>query len=173
LLDLRDPLTFFLALLPALVANASPVAAKGFARGVRWHPIDGGRFFLDGKRILGDGKTVEGFLVGIAAGALTSLLVALFTRDAEYVYVGSCASVGALLGDMAGSFIKRRLGLERGAPAPLLDQLDFYAGAVLTWWVLGYPMSLTVILAYAILVIALHYGTNYAAYKLGLKDVPW
>jgi len=173
MLDLKNPLTFFLALLPALVANASPVAAKGVIKGDRWHPIDGGRAFIDGRRIMGDGKTIEGFLIGVTTGTLTSLLVALLARNLGYVCAGSCASIGALLGDMAGSFIKRRLGLERGAPAPLLDQLDFYTGAILTWWILGYPMSLAVILAYAVLVAALHYSTNYAAYKLGLKDVPW
>ena len=46
-------------------------------------------------------------------------------------------SFGALLGDMTKSFFKRRLGYERGAKFPLVDQLDFVAGA----WILTYAFD--------------------------------
>jgi len=53
--------------LPAWIANASPVLGGG------GRAIDGGRFYRDGRRILGDGKTIRGFIVGIIFGVLTGL----------------------------------------------------------------------------------------------------
>ena len=51
--------------LPAWIANATPVIFGG------GRPIDGGRFMRDGHRILGDGKTIRGFIVGVFFGILT------------------------------------------------------------------------------------------------------
>ncbi|MEB2836558.1 MAG: CDP-2,3-bis-(O-geranylgeranyl)-sn-glycerol synthase [Desulfurococcales archaeon] len=172
-MDLASPLDFFLAILPAMVANASPVAARKLLGGRRWRPLDGGRYFVDGRRILGDGKTIEGFAVGVAAGSLIAAVIALIAGDAGYLIAGSVGSVGALLGDIVGSFIKRRLGLERGAPAPLLDQLDFYVGATVAIRIIGYRLDTIVTAAFAGLIVALHIATNYIAFKLGLKEVPW
>ncbi|MEB3816387.1 MAG: CDP-2,3-bis-(O-geranylgeranyl)-sn-glycerol synthase [Desulfurococcales archaeon] len=171
-MDLNRPLDFFLAILPAMVANASPVASRRILK-KRWHPVDFGKSFIDGRRLLGDGKTFEGLLIGVAAGVIVGLLESFILSDPGYLYVGFIGSLGALIGDMVGSFIKRRLGLKRGAPAPLLDQLDFYVGALIAIRLMGYDMSLRLALEFSLLVIALHIGTNYAAYKLGLKDVPW
>ena len=39
--------------------------------------------------------------------------------------IGFLLGFGALLGDALGSFIKRRMGIGRGKPAPILDQIDF------------------------------------------------
>ncbi|MEM4865043.1 MAG: CDP-archaeol synthase, partial [Acidilobaceae archaeon] len=61
----------FLFILPAMFANAIPVVFKGT------RPIDGGRLFLDGRRILGDGKTWEGLMSGISAGSLVGGVLAL------------------------------------------------------------------------------------------------
>jgi CDP-2,3-bis-(O-geranylgeranyl)-sn-glycerol synthase len=40
-------------------------------------------------------------------------------------------SVGAIVGDAAGSFLKRRIGVKRGQFLPIVDQLDFLIGAIL------------------------------------------
>src|SRR3972149_4153462 len=40
-------------------------------------------------------------------------------------------ALGALLGDLAGAFVKRRMGKPRGAKAPGLDQYDFVAVGLL------------------------------------------
>ena len=59
--------------LPLYFGNAAPTILGGGA------PIDGGRYWRDGKRILGDGKTIRGFwmavLVGILIGAFVAWLV--------------------------------------------------------------------------------------------------
>ena len=40
-------------------------------------------------------------------------------------------AIGSLLGDLVGSFIKRRLDIGRGAKAPILDQYNFIGGALI------------------------------------------
>jgi CDP-2,3-bis-(O-geranylgeranyl)-sn-glycerol synthase len=83
-------------------------------------------------------------------------------------------SLGALLGDLAGAFVKRRLGIAPGGLLPVIDQVDFVVGAVL----FSLPVA-TSILSWELIVAALlitpplHLLTNFAAYKLGLKNNPW
>ena len=159
---------------PAYAANGAPVVFSRFYGG-RLHPIDGGRVFLDGRRVLGDSKSVEGFLVGVAAGFVAGLLEALFSSDPVGVAVrGLVLGTGAMLGDLAGSFAKRRLGLPPGSPAPLLDQLDFLLVSVGLAYAGGMAdISLTGFALLVALTLILHYSTNYAAYRLGWKKVPW
>ncbi len=152
---------------PAMVANATPLLVKGK------RPVDGGRVFFDGRRLLGDGKTWEGSLAGFMAGSITALILAAILGSGKLAVIGSIASAGAILGDMVGSFLKRRLGLKRGAPAPLLDQLDFYAGALTLTTIAGVDWSLGVAVEIAVLVVIAHVAANMGAYLLGLKNVPW
>ena len=166
--EVLSPLETLAVLLPALAANGAPVTLRGAGT-----PIDGGRRAWDGRPLLGPGKTYEGLLLGFAAGAaLAYLLSALLGRPLIAVY-GAAAALGALAGDIAAAFAKRRLGLPRGAPAPLLDQLDFYAGALVALRLAGAvaePLTATLL---APVVVLLHRTTNMVAYRLGLKNVPW
>jgi len=169
------------AMLPAYLPNNVAVVAGG------GRPIDGGRTWR-GRRLLGDGKTWRGTVAGIVAGAAVALLLnALRPTLAPVVGFGlplfPTAAVlslpaGAMLGDVVASFVKRRTGRERGAPFPLVDQLDFVVGAlVLTvlvapgWFtsVFTVPVVVTVV----ILTPLLHVGTNAIGYALGLKAEPW
>ena len=164
---MHPALFFLLVYLPALVANGS---ATLIARG---HPLDFGKRFIDGRRILGDGKTFEGFTLGVLYATSVALTEALAAKNDSLAAYGVIAGIGALLGDITGSFIKRRLGLERGAHMPLLDQLDFLAGAYLATAMAGYVPPILYAAIFAVLVYGLHRATNYAAYKLGIKPVPW
>jgi len=78
-----------------------------------------------------------------------------------------------MLGDALGSFIKRRFGLERGEPAPLLDQLSFLLIALLMYQLaygrLDAPIVATLIAATP----PVHLLANYLAYRLRLKEKPW
>jgi len=166
-------------MLPAYLPN--PVAAAlGGGR-----PIDGGRCWRDGRRIFGDGKTVRGFVAGIAGGLVIGLLQ-IFIQS----HVGSglipehtlmsitLLAVGALLGDLAKSFLKRRKGVERGEKWPVADQFDLVIGAFILLlifdpkWLFS---AITIGIAIAILILTpvLHRGTNVIGYVLGIKDVPW
>jgi len=157
----------FKIFLPALIANGSPVLIR------KGYPIDFKRKFFDGRRILGDGKTFEGFALGLFFGTYTGFVEALVFYDEKFVLIGVISSLGALLGDIAGSFVKRRLGLKRGAKAPLLDQLDFVYGAALVLSIFGFEFNILSFIIFQIIVIILHVITNRIAYVLKLKPVPW
>ncbi len=80
--------------------------------------------------------------------------------------------LGALLGDLAGAFLKRRLNIPSGGLLPVVDQVDFVVGAI----VFTFPLqiiSLSVVIAMLIITPPIHLLTNFAAYKLGLKSNPW
>ena len=165
------------AMLPAYLPNSVAVLVGGGP------PIDGGRCWR-GQRLLGDGKTWRGAAGGALAG---TLLAVVLDRVGPRLPVGVprfglraavALPAGAMAGDAAGSFLKRRLGRERGAPAPVLDQLGFVAGALAAArllapdWVRA-TFSPGVTVAALVVTPALHLGTNALAYLLGLKDVPW
>lgn len=150
-------------------------------------PIDLGRNFIDGKRIFGDGKTFRGFAGGVTGGVITGVVqykveriigIQMFSllsfNDAILLFF--LLSAGSLTGDMIGSFIKRRLGFERGEKAPLLDQLDFLVFSIIlasfhkSFFLL---YSMEVLLLGILVTPLLHRLTNFIAHLLRLKDVPW
>ncbi|MFA6214104.1 MAG: CDP-2,3-bis-(O-geranylgeranyl)-sn-glycerol synthase [Candidatus Micrarchaeia archaeon] len=167
-----------LFILPAYFANSVPVLLGGGA------PMDRGREWCDGRRLFGDGKTTRGFfagvLAGVAVGALEGMLLSGTAFDIygssmqAYALAGLLLGLGAMLGDLAGSFIKRRRGLARGRPSLVMDQLLFLALAL----VFAYPLApslltLEAVLFLAVLTYFVHVGANVAANRLGLKKVPW
>jgi len=174
-------------MLPAYIANPAAALLGG------GKPIDLGKNFTDNKRILGDGKTIRGFVLGSLSGIIIGLLqIWLAPSIAPYLagYVSGdmlmnvsyiavfTMPVGSLLGDMVKSFFKRRLGFERGAMWPIADQLDFVAGAwVLTflfdsaWFMANF--SLAIIIIVIIITPVLHVATNIIGFKIGKKNVPW
>jgi len=169
------------AMLPAYVPNNVAVLAGG------GKPIDGGQTMGD-RRILGDGKTRRGTVVGTAAGTAVALgLTEIAPTVSEVigvqlptfsVTVGLGLAFGAMLGDIMASFLKRRTGRERGASFPGLDQLDFVVGALACVWVLApawtaRTFTAPVLVAVLVLTPLLHVVTNVGAYALGLKDEPW
>jgi len=172
----------FWVMLPAYIPNNAAVLAGG------GRPIDAGSTWRDGKRILGDGKTWRGTIVGIAAGAvfaaiLNTIQPSLANSIAVPLPHFPVAAVltlpsGAMLGDILASFIKRRTGRQRGAAFPLLDQLDFVVIALLltaiaapSWFTATF--TLPVLLTILVLTPVLHVTTNIAAYYLGFKEEPW
>ncbi|MEM0021429.1 MAG: CDP-2,3-bis-(O-geranylgeranyl)-sn-glycerol synthase [Fervidicoccaceae archaeon] len=164
---------FFLIYLPPMVANGSPVVISKI---VKTHPIDRGKKWRDGRRILGDGKSFEGMFGGIAAGGITAALLGLYSGSiSEVATTGIVSSVGAILGDIIKSFFKRRMGIERGGMLPIADQLDFYLGSTLAILLCRgclHPSLESFVLG-LILIPLLHVLTNYIAFKLKLKSVPW
>jgi CDP-2,3-bis-(O-geranylgeranyl)-sn-glycerol synthase len=177
MVDINDLLGFLadviLIYFPAMAANGSPVFIR------RGTPIDLGKIFLDGRRVLGDGKTYEGLLIGIMFGTSVGAIYAVAFNSSAYVIYSLVSSIGALLGDIVGAFIKRRLGIPRGAPAPLLDQLSFYLFANLLIKITALDKSIDHVIelwdfiAGAVIVFVLHISTNWGAYKLGIKSVPY
>ncbi|MBI2971248.1 MAG: CDP-2,3-bis-(O-geranylgeranyl)-sn-glycerol synthase [Candidatus Aenigmarchaeota archaeon] len=155
---------------PAYAANAFPVVLKGT------RPLDFGRT-LRMQRILGDGKTIEGTFGGIAFGIAAGMLQ-LYLQQAGIVPVVLTVqlvvllSVGAILGDIAGAFIKRRLGMPRGHSFFPLDQLDFVAGALVLSSTV-YQFDIWTIAVLLLVTPPIHYGTNVIGYILRFKRTPW
>jgi CDP-2,3-bis-(O-geranylgeranyl)-sn-glycerol synthase len=165
-------------MLPAYVPN-SAAALLGGGR-----PIDGGRNWKDGRRILGGGKTwrglIGGVLAGIAVGAIGiwAQTVAGWQIPSHTGVTVCTFAAGALMGDLAKSFVKRRLGKGQGDPWPVADQYDLVAGAFLLTallapsWLLQ-TITLPILLWILVVTPLLHRVTNIAGHRLGVKRVPW
>jgi CDP-2,3-bis-(O-geranylgeranyl)-sn-glycerol synthase len=133
----------FWIIIPVYVANASAVIVGGGT------PIDFGRTWKDGRRILGDGKTWRGLFAGTFLGMTAGFGLAvaasyLSTSDYSFLNLTNFEGFpmmilllfslcfGALLGDIVESFFKRRIGKDRGTDWIPFDQLDFLLGALLS-----------------------------------------
>jgi CDP-2,3-bis-(O-geranylgeranyl)-sn-glycerol synthase len=174
-------------MLPALLPNSAAVIFGGGP------PVDFGKSWHD-KRILGDGKTWCGLIGGCSAGVALGLVCMMiaFPFDSETLWgFGSypealgvifVLSFGSLLGDMGGSFLKRRFSVERGAKMPILDQYDFLMGSIILvlifypdWFIGNYwdGSGWIALITLLVAVPLLHRGVNIIGYKMGKKDVPW
>jgi CDP-2,3-bis-(O-geranylgeranyl)-sn-glycerol synthase len=170
-------------MLPAYVPNPAAVVFGGGP------PIDGGVIWRDGRRLLGEGKTVRGFVLGVLAGVavggaelwvqtLAGWTFSWFFLPLHTAVTVCTLALGALLGDLAKSFIKRRIGKGQGDPWPVADQYDLVAGAFLLTallapgWLLR-NISLPVLAWIIVLTPFLHRVTNIAGHRLGVKRVPW
>ena len=149
---------------PSYVANAAPLLLGG------GRPLDGGRNFLDGERILGAHKTVRGFFAGIIAGSILGIAEA--PVDPRLLLGGFMIGLGTVLGDLLGAFLKRRIRIRPGGSLPIVDQLDFVFGGLLLGQVV-FPLSWISILIVVVVTPPIHLGTNYGAYLLGIKRTRW
>jgi len=151
---------------PAYCANAAPVIFGG------GRPIDAGRTFLNGKPLLGSHKTIRGFFSGLLIGMLVGCVQHLLTPEEAPILLGFVLSLGALVGDLTESFIKRRLNLPPGSSLPIADQLDFVVGAIFFSLMVSSP-PLSVLLIVLIITPPIHLLTNILAYLLGIKKNWW
>jgi len=114
-------------ILPAYVANASALLVGGGT------PIDFGKTCKDGKRVLGNGKTWRGLFAGAFVGMTAGFglsVAAKYIAPTEYNFlqfenldfegfplmipIVFSLCFGALCGDIIESFVKRRVGKDRG-----------------------------------------------------------
>jgi CDP-2,3-bis-(O-geranylgeranyl)-sn-glycerol synthase len=166
-------------MLPAYLPNPIAALAGGGT------PIDLGRNLSDGKRIFGEGKTYRGLIIGILAGIGIGLAqirvsgVYGWENLPEQTYLSiTLLATGALLGDLCKSFIKRRLGKERGAKWPIADMYDLVAGALLLVlifdpaWLFA-NMTLLILVLILIITPILHRVVNIIGYHFRVKEVPW
>ena len=78
-----------------------------------------------------------------------------------------------MVGDILGSFIKRRMDLKAGHGVPIMDQYGFYVVALIFAYSLGDLPSIYGLIFITILTGLLHPITNIIAHALKLKKVPW
>lgn len=178
----------FWLFVPAYLPNSAAVIFGGGRK------MDFGYTFIDGMRLLGDGKTWRGFFGGWIAGISIGLLEILISHTIDPInHLGfgpfpfALAVVitlpfGAMCGDVIGSFIKRRLGFHRGEKTPILDQYDFFIFACIiiaalfpTWFYTNFIDGIR-LWGFIILIVFtyfLHRAVNIIGYKMGKKKEPW
>ncbi len=151
---------------PAYCANGAPILTGGGL------PIDLGRKLRDGKRVFGKNKTFRGFFAGLVVGTFVGLIESIVFNYP--VLFGLVTTLGALVGDLTGAFLKRRLDIPPGGLLPVIDQLDFAVGALaLSLPYFSYMLSWELAAIVLIITPPIHFLMNYAAHRLGLKKNPW
>ncbi|MEN6396151.1 MAG: CDP-2,3-bis-(O-geranylgeranyl)-sn-glycerol synthase [Methanoregula sp.] len=176
---LTTVLAAFWIMVPAYVPN--PVAAL-CGGGT---PIDFNKNYSDGRRLLGDGKTYRGLACGVLAGIAVGVLQIWLVGTYSWTFLPQhtaasiiLLSLGALLGDMAKSFVKRRLGKNRGEAWPIADQYDLVAGAFImvlifdSSWLFA-NITWQVLIVILVLTPILHRSVNIVGYLCGVKKEPW
>jgi CDP-2,3-bis-(O-geranylgeranyl)-sn-glycerol synthase len=167
-------LFIFLLYAPAMVANMAPVLASKYNI-LMWlnKAIDLG-ITLRGKRLLGDNKTLRGFIVGVLSAASVGWLVSLFTRMSPYdsfahaITFGAATGLGALVGDSVESFCKRRLNIKPGELWIPFDQIDFVIGATLVA-IFFVPISFSIFIFAIIFIGLLSYVVSKIGFALHIK----
>lgn len=178
-------------MVPAYFANMAPPLAKRF----RWmeplaKPIDDGRILRDNRYIFGQNKTYRGFIVGMIGGAFGGLLQVLlhgisffndiglngiaYDNAVFMICFGALMGFGAIFGDLAESFIKRRKGVNPGEKFVPWDQTDLVIGAyLLTLPILYSLITWKLFLCSIIVTFFLHVITNHVAYYLHIRKEKW
>jgi CDP-2,3-bis-(O-geranylgeranyl)-sn-glycerol synthase len=154
--------------IPIYIANSCALLFGGGT------PLDFNRKLFN-KPILGKGKTFRGTFAGLFFGVLSVFVLRSFIPKwfvADYMTFGVLLVVGALSGDIFASFLKRRFGLERGHAIPFLDQLDFVVGSVVFTLQMRVP-KIEELLFIVLLTLFMHRFSNYIAYQIKIKEVPW
>ena len=99
------------------LANGAPILAENLLR-ERWKTaVDFGRMFFDGRPLFGSSKTWRGLIAALVAAVFGAVSFGLSPET------GAWLGVGAMLGDLFSSFVKRRLGVPPSGMALGLDQI--------------------------------------------------
>src|SRR3989344_1069606 len=167
--DLVVKMLLYLA--PMYFANAAPIFLGGKT------PLDLNIKFLDKKPIFGEGKTLRGTIAGVAVGSLVGAIIGILLPQyaayfSDYFLLAFLLALGAILGDLLASFFKRRNDIERGTEVLFLDQLDFAFGAIILGSIVYVP-DFFEILIICVVTLLVHKMSNFIAYKVKLKKVPW
>ena len=156
-------------------------------------PLDGG-LRVRGRRVLGDNKTVRGFVVMVpaTAGAFAALSAALSWLNSEslstlwplsiggYAAVGAAAGLGFMAGELPNSFLKRQLDIAPGkAPRGSLAAIVFFVVDRVDS-ILGMLIALSVVVPapammwlYVLLIgPGIHLAFSVLLYRLGVKARP-
>jgi CDP-2,3-bis-(O-geranylgeranyl)-sn-glycerol synthase len=152
-------------ILPSYVANVVPAFVKKI--NLFNTPIDFEQSWK-GKRIFGSHKTWRGLIFGVIGASLFSYF------QGRGLEVGFLLGLGTLVGDMIGSFIKRRLTLSPGDKNLLVDEIPGTLFALLFAYLADLlTINLYQVIFLIIVGLPIHILANMLWYKLKLKEVPW
>jgi len=156
----------FKILLLLLLANGTPVIAKKMLGPGLAYALDGGKNFIDGRPLFGASKTIRGIISSILVTSVGASLLGYSMQT------GASFAAASLSGDLASSFIKRRLGLPPGSRAPGLDQLpESIFPLLFCWQTLGLdmPTAVTIVVFFLVAEIIL----SRILFRLNIRDHPY
>jgi CDP-2,3-bis-(O-geranylgeranyl)-sn-glycerol synthase len=148
------------------VANSAPIVARRLL-GDRWAaPLDFGLNFVDGRPLLGPGKTIRGVVAAIVATALAAWALGIAAQ------VGALVGAMSMAGDALASFAKRRLGVAPSGRATGLDQIP---ESLLPLLAVQGPLELSVaqIVGITVAFFVLEIPLARLAFRLGLRERPY
>ena len=172
-------------LLPAALANASPIIAAKIPALKKYDaPMDGGRTYR-GNRIFGSHKTWRGMITGIIVATIVLWIQQILAGQVGWIdeltggvyaafpvlLMGPAFAIGALGGDAIESFFKRGRGIKSGRAWVPFDQLDYIIGSVLLSLFFIILTPIQYVLIFVIWFVA-HFAASYVGYLLGLKKDP-
>jgi len=170
----------FYLMMPAYFANMAPVIVKKID--LLAFPIDFGKK-IGSKPLFGKNKTFRGLAFGIIFAVIIAYAQFLLYRheyfrsisffDYEsWLAFGFLIGLGALTGDLAKSFFKRRLGISPGERFVPFDQTDFVIGALI-FIMPVFMVTLKIFLASLLLSFILHIIVNHIAFYLKIRNEKW
>jgi len=147
-------------------ANSAPIVAKRLL-GDRWAtPLDFGVRFIDGRSLLGPGKSFRGVVVAVVATAAVAWPLGIAPQT------GALVGAVSMAGDALASFVKRRLGVAPSGRAIGLDQVPESLLPLLAVHGL-LDLSVLQILGITAAFFALEIPLARWAFRLGLRDRPY
>ena len=173
---MNDILFALLFFLPAGLANSAPPIANKIPFLNRWKtPLDFGNK-IGQQYVRGKNKTWRGLVFGtLVSGVAAWLIYPQLSVDTgttvEHFLIGCFIGFGALFGDAAESFFKRRKGIASGNAWLGFDQLDYVIGAML----FSLPFIQLRLQDYLVVIgvfFVMHFIVSYCGYLLGFKDKP-
>ncbi len=131
---------------------------------------------LLGFRLFGKNKSLLGLISAFSAAVIISafLTESLHVLDKpSYFFMGVVSGLGAIVGDLFGSILKRLLKIKEGQPF-FTDQITFILFALIGLYLID-PNVLPLWLSALLLIFSayLHRFMNVLAHYLKLKKVPW
>lgn len=131
------------------------------------------------KKLFGENKTYRGLFFGIVlsimiaflqrlSGALFRSIEIINYNEINIFIFGLFMGLGALMGDLLKSLIKRKLNIAPGKSFPIFDQIDWIIGVII---VLRFYINITIdfIVISILLLGTLHFLTNIVSYKLRIR----
>jgi hypothetical protein len=157
------------------------------------YPLDGG-LHVRGRRVLGENKTVRGFVVMVPATAAAFAALSAFLATAAptlaaslwplstagYAALGAWAAFGFMLGEVPNSFVKRQLDVAPGmAPASragaivtfIVDRVDSIFGMLIAVAIVQ-PVPWMMWVYVLLIGPGIHLAFSVLLHRLGVKARP-
>lgn len=153
-------------LLLLLLANGTPVVVKKLLGRRLAYPLDAGKKFIDGQPLFGASKTIRGIISSILTTSMGALLIGYSMQT------GVLFATASLTGDLASSFIKRRLSLPPSSRALGLDQLP---ESIFPLLFCGQSLGLDMVTAATVIVIFFvgELLLSKLLFRLNIRDHPY